>query len=140
MTDISSGANVCGPDPVLIEMSDQTLNIKHSICRVDGGLIFSRLPYYYLSSVYLLATTTKVDWPSSFVPRVSSYLTTCLGANAKHGGFEYALIFDCDGVIIDTKELHRLAYNATCKSADLNIDGNLLSECSVIRHHTVIVP
>jgi len=97
------------------------------------------LPYYYLSSVYLLATTTvaafsitsplhhstqtKVGRPSSFVPRVSSSSTTCLGANAKPGSFEYALIFDCDGVIIETEELHRLAYNAAFKAAGLKIDG-----------------
>jgi len=37
--------------------------------------------------------------------------------------FEYALIFDCDGVIIETEELHRLAYNAAFKAADLQIDG-----------------
>jgi hypothetical protein len=46
-----------------------------------------------------------------------------LAANAKPGEFEYALIFDCDGVIIETEELHRLAYNAAFESADLKIDG-----------------
>lgn len=39
------------------------------------------------------------------------------------GVFEYALIFDCDGVIIETEELHRLAYNAAFQAADLTIDG-----------------
>jgi len=33
------------------------------------------------------------------------------------------LIFDCDGVIIETEELHRLAYNAAFKAADLKING-----------------
>jgi len=37
--------------------------------------------------------------------------------------FDYALIFDCDGVIIETEELHRLAYNAAFKAAGLKIDG-----------------
>lgn len=37
--------------------------------------------------------------------------------------FEYALIFDCDGVIIETEELHRLAYNAAFDSFKLTIDG-----------------
>eukprot|EP00560_Eucampia_antarctica_P002005 CAMPEP_0197834430 /NCGR_PEP_ID=MMETSP1437-20131217/22347_1 /TAXON_ID=49252 ORGANISM="Eucampia antarctica, Strain CCMP1452" /NCGR_SAMPLE_ID=MMETSP1437 /ASSEMBLY_ACC=CAM_ASM_001096 /LENGTH=315 /DNA_ID=CAMNT_0043439097 /DNA_START=33 /DNA_END=980 /DNA_ORIENTATION=+ len=36
--------------------------------------------------------------------------------------FDYALIFDCDGVIIETEELHRLAYNAAFQAADLQID------------------
>jgi len=38
--------------------------------------------------------------------------------------FDFALIFDCDGVIIETEELHRLAYNAAFKQAGLNIDGD----------------
>jgi HAD superfamily hydrolase (TIGR01509 family) len=37
--------------------------------------------------------------------------------------FDFALIFDCDGVIIETEELHRLAYNAAFKAANLSIDG-----------------
>ena len=35
----------------------------------------------------------------------------------------FALFFDCDGVIIETEELHRLAYNAAFKEFNLNI-GN----------------
>lgn len=34
----------------------------------------------------------------------------------------YALLFDCDGVIIETEELHRLAYNAAFKEFNLQID------------------
>ncbi len=37
--------------------------------------------------------------------------------------YEFALLFDCDGVILETEELHRLAYNEAFKSADLTIDG-----------------
>jgi len=39
------------------------------------------------------------------------------------GGYDYALLFDCDGVILETEELHRLAYNEAFQSADLTIDG-----------------
>ena len=46
-----------------------------------------------------------------------------LQSSTQQGDFEYALIFDCDGVIIETEELHRLAYNAAFKAADLRIDG-----------------
>jgi beta-phosphoglucomutase-like phosphatase (HAD superfamily) len=28
---------------------------------------------------------------------------------------QWALLFDCDGVIVQTEELHRLAYNGTLK-------------------------
>jgi len=87
------------------------------------------MPYHYLSSV-LLATsvaafsiTTPLHSAQKhvlpFVPRLSS--STFL--SAKPGDFEYALIFDCDGVIIETEELHRLAYNAAFKAAGLQIDG-----------------
>lgn len=34
----------------------------------------------------------------------------------------YALLFDCDGVIIETEELHRLAYNAAFKEFNLKIN------------------
>jgi HAD superfamily hydrolase (TIGR01509 family) len=37
--------------------------------------------------------------------------------------YDYALLFDCDGVILETEELHRLAYNEAFKSAALTIDG-----------------
>lgn len=37
--------------------------------------------------------------------------------------YEFALLFDCDGVILETEELHRLAYNEAFKAADLMIDG-----------------
>jgi hypothetical protein len=34
---------------------------------------------------------------------------------------KFALLFDCDGVIIETEELHRLAYNAAFKEFNLMI-------------------
>lgn len=37
--------------------------------------------------------------------------------------YDFALLFDCDGVILETEELHRLAYNAAFKAADLTIVG-----------------
>ena len=37
--------------------------------------------------------------------------------------YEFALLFDCDGVILETEELHRLAYNEAFKKFDLSIDG-----------------
>ena len=36
---------------------------------------------------------------------------------------KFALLFDCDGVIIETEELHRLAYNAAFKEFNLQIEG-----------------
>eukprot|EP00568_Trieres_chinensis_P011072 CAMPEP_0183294642 /NCGR_PEP_ID=MMETSP0160_2-20130417/2897_1 /TAXON_ID=2839 ORGANISM="Odontella Sinensis, Strain Grunow 1884" /NCGR_SAMPLE_ID=MMETSP0160_2 /ASSEMBLY_ACC=CAM_ASM_000250 /LENGTH=341 /DNA_ID=CAMNT_0025455995 /DNA_START=59 /DNA_END=1084 /DNA_ORIENTATION=+ len=37
--------------------------------------------------------------------------------------FDRALIFDCDGVIIETEELHRLAYNAAFDASELKVKG-----------------
>lgn len=42
---------------------------------------------------------------------------------ASGSAFEYALLFDCDGVILETEEFHRLAYNAAFEAAGLTIDG-----------------
>jgi HAD superfamily hydrolase (TIGR01509 family) len=36
---------------------------------------------------------------------------------------DFALLFDCDGVILETEEFHRLAYNAAFKAANVSIDG-----------------
>lgn len=36
----------------------------------------------------------------------------------------FALLFDCDGVIVETEELHRLAYNRSFEYFGLTIEGN----------------
>ena len=36
---------------------------------------------------------------------------------------KYALLFDCDGVIVETEELHRLAYNGAFEAFDLYAGG-----------------
>jgi len=36
---------------------------------------------------------------------------------------KFALLFDCDGVIVETEELHRLAYNGAFDAFELTIDG-----------------
>ena len=62
----------------------------------------------------------------AFLGPVRSFLpsTTFEAGSSNHQGeFDYALIFDCDGVIIETEELHRLAYNAAFQAADLKING-----------------
>ena len=35
----------------------------------------------------------------------------------------FALLFDCDGVIVETEEMHRQAYNAAFEEFGLRIDG-----------------
>jgi beta-phosphoglucomutase-like phosphatase (HAD superfamily) len=36
---------------------------------------------------------------------------------------QYAVLFDCDGVIVETEELHRLAYNGAFRHFDLRVGG-----------------
>jgi len=60
-------------------------------------------------------------YSSSFVnAKIPTSLRATVGTP---GSFKGALIFDCDGVILETEELHRLAYNAAFDAADLKIDG-----------------
>ena len=41
------------------------------------------------------------------------------------GTTDYALLFDCDGVIVETEELHRLAYNGAFEQFGLRLpDGS----------------
>jgi len=63
---------------------------------------------------FLLLTTTD-----GFVLLGSSRLRKASSLRA----YEAALLFDCDGVIVETEELHRLAYNAAFEAFDLKIDG-----------------
>lgn len=37
--------------------------------------------------------------------------------------YEFALLFDCDGVILETEELHRVAYNEAFQEFGLTIEG-----------------
>mmetsp|Transcript_12855 Transcript_12855/g.26651 ORF Transcript_12855/g.26651 Transcript_12855/m.26651 type:complete len:319 (+) Transcript_12855:114-1070(+) len=53
------------------------------------------------------------------VPTAATRTTTRLFSSS----FDHALLFDCDGVILETEELHRLAYNAAFEEFDLTIDG-----------------
>jgi len=40
---------------------------------------------------------------------------------------KYALLFDCDGVIVLTEELHRVAYNGAFEAFDLKINGEAVN-------------
>jgi len=68
-------------------------------------------------------------WRSRIKERIGHHVTesgTSLYLSAARSAepFEFALIFDCDGVIIETEELHRLAYNEAFNQAGLEIDGS----------------
>ena len=70
-----------------------------------------------------LATLTS-GFTSPFGSRQAFVRTSSVGnLNAADCPYDFALLFDCDGVIIETEELHRLAYNAAFQAAELTIDG-----------------
>jgi hypothetical protein len=52
-----------------------------------------------------------------------SRLSRRSAATAIDSSFEYALLFDCDGVILETEELHRLAYNEAFRHFHLTVDN-----------------
>jgi hypothetical protein len=52
----------------------------------------------------------------------SSSISRHSAAATNDASFEYALLFDCDGVILETEELHRLAYNEAFRQFRLTID------------------
>lgn len=50
-----------------------------------------------------------------------------------------AILFDCDGVIVETEELHRLAYNKSFVDSGLQIQGQQVT-ASTTRHSRVHPP
>jgi hypothetical protein len=75
--------------------------------------------------------------PSSIArPAFATTMTTTTTTNTRRqqtAGPEFALLFDCDGVILETEELHRLAYNEAFRKFDLTLDGEPVV-WSVSRH------
>jgi hypothetical protein len=53
----------------------------------------------------------------------AAFVTSNSRLSAVSSKYEFALLFDCDGVILETEELHRLAYNKAFREFDLTIDG-----------------
>ncbi|GKZ01309.1 hypothetical protein MPSEU_001081900 [Mayamaea pseudoterrestris] len=47
--------------------------------------------------------------------------------NDNKNNFEYALLFDCDGVILETEEFHRRAYNTAFREFNLTINDEPVS-------------
>mmetsp|Transcript_50494 Transcript_50494/g.107554 ORF Transcript_50494/g.107554 Transcript_50494/m.107554 type:complete len:312 (-) Transcript_50494:964-1899(-) len=76
---------------------------------------------YLLSLSLGLAVIHSIDGFASTYRRQARY-TRCAPALSASADSPYALLFDCDGVIIETEELHRLAYNAAFKEFNLVID------------------
>jgi phosphoglycolate phosphatase-like HAD superfamily hydrolase len=86
------------------------------------------LPALLLSTALNVNAFSPARLPTTVAGLSSSSMSSAMSSSAmsmstQPGEFDYALIFDCDGVIIETEELHRLAYNAAFKAAGLEIEG-----------------
>jgi hypothetical protein len=64
-------------------------------------------------------TTTR---RSTTTPTTTA-LCLSLSSSSSNNNFDYCLLFDCDGVILETEELHRVAYNAAFRKFGLTIDN-----------------
>jgi HAD superfamily hydrolase (TIGR01509 family) len=71
----------------------------------------------------LLAASLAVGGVSSFTTTSSRMQVPGRASSTLYAASDdtFALLFDCDGVIIETEELHRLAYNAAFKEFNLQI-------------------
>jgi hypothetical protein len=85
-----------------------------------------------LSTLVSVLAVFGFNWSSvcAFVPFAPSsrlakaaFVGSSSRLAAASSNYEFALLFDCDGVILETEELHRLAYNNAFKEFDLTIDG-----------------
>ena len=74
---------------------------------------------FFVSCITVVASFAPFKAHSRFEMTKRSQRKSCVFASK----YDFALLFDCDGVILETEELHRLAYNEAFKSADLTIDG-----------------
>lgn len=81
----------------------------------------------------MMTTTTMAHLRRSSLALVASlalaaafsrptFVTRSRTASRLRATYDYALLFDCDGVILETEELHRIAYNAAFAEFDLTID------------------
>lgn len=78
-----------------------------------------------MKSLSLLAVACTAVGIEGFAPTTSLHqagrTTSALSLSASAES-PYALLFDCDGVIIETEELHRLSYNKAFNEFNLQID------------------
>jgi len=85
------------------------------------------LPLVLISQFYEVVSSFTSPIHTSYGKKQQTFLNTngvsAIKSTAAPSTFDYALIFDCDGVIIETEELHRIAYNAAFQEFDLKIDG-----------------
>lgn len=77
------------------------------------------LGLFALAAIVVTVDSFHVVAPTRTITAAGVQSSTQLQATVP----EFALLFDCDGVILETEELHRIAYNSAFQKFDLKIDG-----------------
>ena len=90
---------------------------------VSLALSFSRLGTIGPTKSYLQGSQIRGTGGTNGATRrtISSALSMSGDKSDDFSG--YALLFDCDGVIVETEEMHRVAYNAAFKKYGLKLDN-----------------
>jgi hypothetical protein len=73
------------------------------------------------SSFVLRRSSRYYSRPTRGIARAAA--TAVAATSSSVDTIEFALLFDCDGVILETEEYHRLAYNEAFRKFQLTIDG-----------------
>ena len=114
-----------------------------SIHRIDFHLINSRIDL--INRSLSIHSRERMSIVSSSTPTTTPHARSWTSRRAKNAcrtrtngrsgvralasnttNARFALLFDCDGVIVETEELHRLAYNGAFEHYDVRIDGVLV--------------
>ncbi len=76
-----------------------------------------------LSAIFVavLITSTDAFAPRSLIPSIKTAQGRFMSMSTDYSG--YALLFDCDGVIVETEEMHRVAYNAAFTKYGLKLQS-----------------
>jgi len=96
-----------------------------SFCLASSGVV-AFAPHTPVTSVVVSnhASSLKLSAPTSEATAESSNTS-----DDDKKQYDFALLFDCDGVILETEELHRLAYNAAFQEFGVTkVCGDTLSE------------
>jgi hypothetical protein len=104
---------------------------KHTDTHTDVSrrhfLSFAIFPHHRHSSTFTmvknltrLVALLALSQVDAFVSRIISQAAI---SSLSASNYEHALLFDCDGVILETEEFHRIAYNKAFEEFSLTIDG-----------------
>mmetsp|Transcript_49573 Transcript_49573/g.94725 ORF Transcript_49573/g.94725 Transcript_49573/m.94725 type:complete len:337 (+) Transcript_49573:54-1064(+) len=101
-------------------------NISYSVNRNRGARSGSSNKHATVLSSRASASLGRPSLSIGMVQRRSLNMRskrsqTMCASNTKNA--QIAILFDCDGVIVETEELHRLAYNSSFAESQLQIDG-----------------